>query len=139
MFAPASKILVVDDMKTMRKLVTKQLSDLGYKNVVEADDGDKAWTCIQDALKAGQPFDLVISDWNMPKFPGIDLLREVRADNRTRTLPFLMVTAEVEKSSLKEAMAPDTQASGFLSKPFRVEDLKAQLAQAYATHGKKAA
>ena len=139
MFGATAKFLVVDDMRTMRKLLIKQLGDLGFKNVTEAEDGEKAWTLIQEALKAGQPFACVISDWNMPKMKGIDLLRKVRADGKTKDLPFLMVTAEVEASSVAEAKASDTNASGFLGKPFRPEELKQQLGAAYSTHGKKAA
>jgi two-component system chemotaxis response regulator CheY len=140
MFATTAKILVVDDMKTMRRLVGKLLGDQGYKNTVEAEDGEKAWTMIQEAHKAGQPFDIIVSDWNMPKMKGIDLLRKVRSDARTKNLAFLMVTAEVEATSLQEATAPDARVSGFLNKPFRPEELKAQLALAYtASTGKKAA
>lgn len=139
MFPTTAKILVVDDMKTMRKLVMKQLADLGFKNVVEADDGDTAWNAVQQAAQSGQGFDLIISDWNMPRVKGIDLLRKVRANASTKSVPFLMVTAEVEASSLKEASAPDARVSGFLNKPFRAEDLKTQLGNAFAARPKKAA
>lgn len=139
MFSPNAKILIVDDMKTMRKLLMKHLRDLGFTNLAEAEDGDQALSAIQQAVKAGQGFDCIISDWNMPKMKGIDLLRALRKDAKTKHLPFLMVTAEVEASSIKEAKAADTNASGFLSKPFKPEDLKAQLGAAFAAHGKKAA
>lgn len=138
MFSPNAKILVVDDMKTMRKLLVKQLGDLGFKNTADAEDGEKAWTLIQEAAKAGQAFDVIISDWNMPKMKGIDLLRKVRADAKTKNTAFLMCTAEVDGNSLKEAKAADTNASGFLNKPFRPEELKQQLAQAFTTHKKAA-
>ncbi len=139
MFAATAKILIVDDMKTMRKLLTRHLNTLGFSNLTEAEDGDKALSLIQDAFKANQPFELVISDWNMPKMKGISLLRKLRSDARTKNLPFIMCTAEVEAGSLKEASAPDANASGFVSKPFRPDELKTQLAQAFAAHAEKAA
>jgi two-component system, chemotaxis family, chemotaxis protein CheY len=139
MYPTTAKILVVDDMKTMRKVVLRSLREQGYTNLVEAEDGVAAWTAIQDAHQAGKPFDLIISDWDMPKLKGIDLLRKLRADARTKNLPFLMLTAEAEEKSLKEATAPDTRASGFLNKPFRPEQLKEQMALTYAALSKKAA
>ncbi len=139
MFSPNAKILIVDDMRTMRKLLSRHLRDLGFTNLSEAEDGAQALTMIQQAAKSSQDFECVISDWNMPKMKGIDLLRALRKDAKTQNLPFLMVTAEVEASSIQEAKAPDTNASGFLSKPFKPEDLKSQLSAAFAAHGKKAA
>ncbi len=139
MFPSTAKILVVDDMKTMRKVVLRSLKQEGYTNLVEAEDGVAALTCIQAAAQAGQPFDLIISDWDMPKLKGIDLLRKLRADARTRNVPFLMLTAEAEEKSLQEATAPDTRASGFLNKPFRPEQLKEQMALTWAALSKKAA
>jgi two-component system, chemotaxis family, chemotaxis protein CheY len=67
MFPPDIKILVVDDMKTMRKIVMKCLTEIGYTNIHEADDGSTAWTAIEQSVASNDPFKLIISDWNMPQ------------------------------------------------------------------------
>lgn len=118
-----AKILVVDDMSTMRKLIKKSLAELGYTDVVEAVDGEDAWTKIGDALKTNKPIQLVLSDWNMPKMKGIDLLHKVRGTSGTKSLPFVLLTAESEKDQV--ANATKAGVSGYLLKPFT----KAQLAE----------
>src|SRR5690349_25165944 len=85
------KILVVDDFSTMRRIVRNLLVELGFSNplIQEADDGNNALTMLKS-----QPFDLVVTDWNMPNMTGIDLLRAIRAEASLKGLPVLMVTAE---------------------------------------------
>ncbi len=122
MFAPNTKILVVDDMLTMRKLVGKALKELGFSNISEAADGAVGWETFSTATPA---FDLVISDWNMPVSTGIDFLKRVRGDSRFKTVPFLLLTAETEASQVTTALAAG--ASGYVVKPFNTVALGSQL------------
>ena len=88
------KILIVDDFSTMRRIIKNLLRDLGFTNTAEADDGTTALPMLQSGA-----FDFLVTDWNMPGMTGIDLLRHVRADEKLRSLPVLMVTAEDRKST----------------------------------------
>jgi len=110
------KILVVDDMSTMRKIVKKMLTDIGFSNISEADDGIPAWKMIEDAIQSNEPFEFVISDWNMPNMSGLDLVAKVRNGEKTKNLPFLMVTAEAEQSNV--VIAVKAGVSNFIVKPF---------------------
>ena len=116
MFPKETKILIVDDMMTMRKLVRKTLTDNGYANITEADDGDHAWPEIEKALMIGQPFQLVISDWNMPRLSGIELLKKMRIKDETRPVPMILLTAEAEKHQVLEAVKAGV--SAYITKPF---------------------
>ena len=125
MFNPSIKILIVDDMSTMRKLVKKNMTALGYSIFEEADDGQKAWAKLNE-----QPdFGLVISDWNMPNCTGLDFLKRVRSDNRFKNLPFVLLTAEGEASQVREAVAAGVD--NYVLKPFTMESLKEKLEQVY--------
>ena len=126
MFAPDTKILIVDDMSTMRKLVTKTCQSLGFTNFVDAADGSLAWeTLTNSEHKIG----LIISDWNMPNCTGIDFLKRVRADSRFKNLPFILVTAEAEKHQIVEAISSGV--SGYVIKPFTAESLSSKLEEAH--------
>jgi two-component system, chemotaxis family, chemotaxis protein CheY len=92
------KFLVVDDFSTMRRIIKNLLHDLGYANVTEADDGQTALPMLQ-----GGSFDFLITDWNMPGMPGLDLLKAVRADARLKQMPVLMLTAESKREQIVEA------------------------------------
>ena len=122
MFSPSTKILVVDDMMTMRKLVSKTCKELGFTDIVEAADGALAWEAIQNA---NPPIGLVISDWNMPNCTGLDLLKRVRGDQRFGKLPFVMVTAEAEQHQIVEAVKSGV--SNYVIKPFTGDALKEKL------------
>ncbi len=97
-FDPKIKILIVDDMNTMRKIIKGMLQKMGCDNITEANDGIPAWQAIQDAHKEGKPFQFIISDWNMPGMTGIDLLKNFRSKEEFKQTPFLMVTAEAEQA-----------------------------------------
>jgi two-component system, chemotaxis family, chemotaxis protein CheY len=116
---PADKnlrILVVDDFSTMRKIIKNILRQLGFNNVVEADDGTTAWeTLNRDNI------DFIISDWNMPQMTGIELLRKVRSSEEYATTPFLMVTAEAQQENIIEAV--QAKVSNYIVKPFTPETL----------------
>ncbi|HAF93117.1 MAG TPA: response regulator, partial [Pseudomonas sp.] len=105
------KILIVDDFSTMRRIIKNLLRDLGFTNTAEADDG----TTALPMLKSGS-FDFLVTDWNMPGMSGIDLLRQVRADERLKHLPVLMVTAEAKRDQIIEAAQAGV--NGYVVKPF---------------------
>ena len=114
------KFLVVDDFSTMRRIVKNLLNDLGFHNTAEADDGS---TALIELKKA--PYDLIVTDWNMPGMPGIDLLKAVRADAKLAKLPVLMLTAEAKREQIVEAV--QAGASGYVIKPFTAVTLKEKL------------
>lgn len=129
MFGPTTRILVVDDMKSMRVLLRKRLSELGLTDVTEADDGEPAWKEIEKRAAAGTPFQLIISDWLMPVTNGIHLLQRVRSNSKLKGTPFIMLTAENEAGAVKEAIAAGV--TGYLVKPFTPETFKEKMAAAF--------
>lgn len=114
------KFLVVDDFSTMRRIVKNLLQELGYSDITEADDGNTALPL----LKAGS-FDILITDWNMPGMPGLDLLKAVRADEKLSKMPVLMLTAEAKREQIVEAAQAGV--SGYVIKPFTAITLKEKL------------
>lgn len=122
MFDLNTRVLVVDDMMTMRKLVQKALKDMGFTNFLEAADGAKAWEAFSTA---SPPIGLIISDWNMPNCSGLDFLKRVRSDSRFNKTPFFLVTAESEMSQVVDALKAGV--SGYIVKPFDMNTLKAKL------------
>jgi two-component system chemotaxis response regulator CheY len=138
MFPADTKFLVVDDFATMRKIIKKVLTELGYTNVEEADDGKPAFAALQKAQSEGKPFQFVISDWNMPGMTGIDLLKACKADPNFKSMPFMLVTAESEQKNIIEAAKAGV--SDYVVKPFNAQTLKGKLERIYAKHnGAKAA
>lgn len=111
------KILIVDDFSTMRRIIKNLLRDLGFTNTVEADDG----TTAIPVLNSGS-IDFLVTDWNMPGMTGIDLLRHVRADEKLKHLPVLMVTAEAKREQIIEAAQAGV--NGYVVKPFTAQALK---------------
>ncbi len=114
------KFLVVDDFSTMRRIVKNLLNDLGYANVTEADDGNTALPILQ----AGG-IDFLVTDWNMPGMPGLDLLKAVRADPKLAKMPVLMLTAEAKREQIVEAAQAGV--SGYVIKPFTAITLKEKI------------
>ncbi len=114
------KILIVDDFATMRKILRNQLGQLGFKNLDEADDGTTALPKIQSG-----GFDFIVCDWNMPKMSGLDLLKTVRADENTKKIPFLMVTAEALKENIVAAIQAGV--SDYVVKPFTPQTLEEKM------------
>ena len=110
------RVLIVDDFSTMRRIIKNILRQLGYNNITEADDGSTAW----DALNK-EKIDFIISDWNMPTMPGIELLRKVRSSEEFAETPFLMVTAEAQQENIIEAV--QAKVSNYIVKPFTAETL----------------
>jgi len=120
-----AKILVIDDMSTMRKIIRNMLNKMGYMNITEADDGDPAWKLISEAQGAGEAFDFIVSDWNMPGMTGLDLLKNIRSSETFKKLPFLMVTAEAEQANV--VIAVKAGVSNFVVKPFSIQVLKEKI------------
>lgn len=118
---PDMKILIVDDFPTMRRIVKTLLRQNGFSNVVEAEDGAKAYAILQ----ADRDIEFIISDWNMPNMTGLELLKTVRADPSIKHLPFLMVTAEAEKENIIEAVKSGV--NNYVVKPFTGTILKEKL------------
>jgi len=114
------KILVVDDFPTMRRIIRNLLKQLGYSNVVEADDGSTALAKLQQ-----ERFDLIISDWNMPTMNGLELLKNVRENEELRHIPFLMVTADAERDHVMQAV--EAGVSSYIVKPFTAAKLKEKM------------
>ena len=114
------KILVVDDYSTMRRIVKNLLGEIGYANIVEADDGKTAWPIL---AKGG--IDFVVTDWNMPGVTGIDLLKAIRSDEQLKHLPVLMVTAEGKRDQIIEAAQAGV--NGYVIKPFTAQTLREKL------------
>ncbi len=113
-------ILIVDDYKTMLRILRNLLKQLNFNNVVDATDGAMALNILRS-----QKINLVISDWNMEPMTGIQLLREVRADNNLKHLPFIMITAESKSENV--IAAKEAGVSNYIVKPFNAETLKAKL------------
>jgi two-component system chemotaxis response regulator CheY len=114
------KILIVDDFSTMRRIIKNLLRDLGFTNTAEADDG----TTALPMLEGGQ-FDFVITDWNMPGMTGIDLLKAIRANDRLKSLPILMVTAEAKRDQI--IAAAQAGVNGYVVKPFTAAALQEKI------------
>ncbi|MBF0474329.1 MAG: chemotaxis response regulator CheY [Deltaproteobacteria bacterium] len=115
-----ARILVVEDFPTMRRIIKNTLRQLGYDNIKEVEDGSFGLA----ALKA-EPFDLVISDWNMPKMTGLELLQKMRTDEELKHIPFLMITAEGQKENILTAARSGV--SNYIVKPFTPHILKDKL------------
>jgi two-component system chemotaxis response regulator CheY len=113
-------ILIVDDYKTMLRIIRNLLKQLGFNNVDEATDGSAALHKLRD-----KSYSLVISDWNMEPMTGIQLLREVRADAKLKDLPFIMITAESKTENVVAAKAAGV--SNYIVKPFNAATLKTKL------------
>jgi two-component system, chemotaxis family, chemotaxis protein CheY len=126
------QILIVDDFSTMRRIIKGLLHDLGYAHITEADDGLSALPL----LKAGH-FDLLITDWNMPGMHGVELLRQVRADERLATLPVLMLTAEAKREQI--VAAAQAGVNGYVIKPFTAAVLKEKIEKIFAARASAAA
>ena len=111
-------VLVVDDYKTMVRIIRNLLKQLGFENVDEAADGQEA---LQKMRDADQKFGLVISDWNMEPMTGYELLREVRADDSLKPTPFIMVTAESKTENVVAAKRAGV--NNYIVKPFSSREL----------------
>ena len=122
------KILIVDDFSTMRRIIKNLLRDLGFTNTHEADDGATGLPL----LKSGD-FDFLITDWNMPGMTGIDLLKAVRADDKIKSLPVLLVTAEAKREQI--VLAAEAGVNGYVVKPFTAQVLQEKIEKIFERIG----
>lgn len=114
------KVLIVDDFATMRRIVRNILKQIGFSNIVEAEDGKSALKMLQN-----DKFDLIMCDWNMPEMPGIELLTRIRSDEQLKNIPFVMVTAEAQKNNILDAVKAGV--SSYIVKPFTAETVDQKL------------
>ena len=122
-FDPNLKILVVDDVSSVRRIMKKLLIELGLRNIEEAADGEQALTMIN-----AKSYQLVISDWNMPKLKGIELVEKMKADPKLKSIPFIMITANNSKEHVIEAARKGVKC--YLGKPFTSEALRDKIVEA---------
>ena len=113
-------VLIVDDYKTMLRIIRNLLKQLGFNNVDEAMDGSQALQKLRE-----KDYSLVISDWNMEPMSGLQLLKEVRTDNKLKELPFIMITAESKSENV--VAAKEAGVSNYIVKPFNAATLKSKL------------
>jgi len=121
---PNMKILIVDDMATMRRIVKNILKQLGFANVEEAENGQEGLQKLR-----GDTYGFVVSDWNMPVMTGIDMLRAIRADDKLKAVPVLMVTAEAQQANLVEAIQAGV--SNYIVKPFTAEIMQEKMSKIF--------
>ena len=114
-------VLIVDDYKTMLRIIENLLKQLGFKNIQQATDGSAALKLLRETH-----FGLVISDWNMQPMTGLQLLKEVRADERLKPTPFIMITAESKTENV--VAAKEAGVNNYIVKPFNAETLKQKIA-----------
>lgn len=136
MFPLDTRILVVDDMPSIRELVKNHLKTIGYKSIQEAADGKEAFDTIVKLSTAPElAIQLVISDWNMPNMNGMDFLKKVRATAELKNLPFVLLTSEAEREQVTEAILAGV--SQYIVKPFAAKIFEDKLKAAWTKHGGK--
>ena len=116
------RALVVDDLRLTRRILIASLTTLGFTDIVEASDGIEAWN---EMCQSTRPLDLVIADWHMPNFTGLELLAKIREDERFAKVPFLMFTAEDQPEQVANAVK--TGVTAYLTKPLDVDQLTTEL------------
>ncbi len=114
------RVLIVDDFATIRKILRNVLKQIGFTNMVEADNGKTALKVLKK-----ESFDLILCDWNMPEMSGIDLLKMVKSDDELKDISFVMVTAETQKDNIVEAVKAGV--SNYIVKPFTAETVSEKL------------
>lgn len=119
-------ILIVDDFATMRRILKNILRQIGFSNIIEADDGK---TALKELKK--DKFDMILADWNMPEMSGLELLKAVRSDDELKDIPYIMVTAEAQKDNIVEAVKAGV--SSYVVKPFTADTVIEKLKQVFKT------
>ena len=129
------RVLIVDDMASIRDLVRNQLRAMNFNEIIEAEDGVQAWSIIENQYAQANPVELVISDWNMPNMKGLDLLKKVRSSQQFVQLPFILLTSEAEREQVTEAVMAGV--SQYIVKPFSGKVFEEKMKTAYQKHFKK--
>ena len=120
----AKKVMVVDDSAVMRQIIKNNLKQLGFALISDAEDGAAGLKKLGE-----EAVDLIVSDWNMPKMTGIEFLKAVRADDKFKGTPFLMVTSEADKEKIMEAVQAGV--SQYIVKPFNANQLEEKIKQIF--------
>lgn len=115
------RVLLVDDSSTMRRIQKTQLTNLGVKDIIEAENGDDAYS----KLGGNMPIDIILLDWNMPVMDGITFLKKVRLNDAYKDVKIIMCTSESEKEKVIEALKAG--ANNYIVKPFTPEGLKGKI------------
>ena len=119
------KVIVIDDMPTMVKIISRMLQNIRFKNIKTAKDGKEAWQMLQEATERKDPYQFIVSDWNMPNMTGLELLKLVRASTDYAKTPFLMITAESEKEQVVVAISGGV--TNYIAKPFTPPTLEEKI------------
>lgn len=135
MIPPDIKILIADDMPTIRDLVKNQLKAMGFRNIVEAADGEQALNLLIQHESQDPKVRMVISDWNMPKMTGLEFLKQVRATDQWKSLPFILLTSEAERDQVTEAILAGV--SQYIVKPFAGKSFEEKVNSGWSKHGGK--
>jgi two-component system, chemotaxis family, chemotaxis protein CheY len=134
MFPKDTRILIIDDMPSIRDLVKAQLKSMGYNTLLEAQDGEEGLVVLNKQLSGGEPVQLVISDWNMPKLKGLELLKKVRSMSEFKDLPFVLLTSEAEREQVTGAVLSGV--SQYIVKPFSGKVFEDKLKTVWDKHKK---
>lgn len=124
------KILVADDSSTMRRIIKNTLNRIGYDDILEGNDGVEAWELIDKNPEC----DIVLTDWNMPNMNGLELVKKIRADERFKKIPIVMITTEGGKMEVVTALKAGV--NNYIVKPFTPQVLKQKLEDLFAIHDK---
>jgi two-component system chemotaxis response regulator CheY len=124
------KVLIVDNLPSIRNIVKNLLKDMGFNDADEAEDGLQA----MEKLKSGD-YGLVITGRDMPNMSGMDLIRKIRGNDKLKSLPFIMITAEAESKKILEAI--QSGINGYIVKPFTIEVLKKNIERVLKSGGIK--
>ena len=135
MFPKKSKILVVDDSDSIRDMVCNILSELGFHSVDQAEDGAQALNFMKRMMEIDTPYDLVISDINMPNMTGLELLEQVKDSLLLKDTPFILATTENEKNTILKALMDG--ANSYIVKPVDKNTLQERMGQVFSTSKKK--
>ena len=116
------RVLIVDDAEIMRKLVHKACTEMGFTDIVEAEDGEAAWSVLESSKP---PISLILCDWNMPKLTGLDFLKRTRAHELYKSVYFILITVESDKEQVVAALQHGVD--NYVMKPCTLDILKAKI------------
>ncbi len=125
MFSANLKVLVVDDMETMRAMLNNYLNDMGFKRIVMATDGTEAVQKLKDSQKTNDPFHIIICDWDMPNMNGIDFLKFCQSEEKFKNIPVIFVTVEGNQKNILEAITHGV--ADYIVKPYTQSLLQSKL------------
>ncbi len=129
MFPSETRILLAEDTEITRAILKQMLQKLGFKRITEVDNGASAWEEIERALRSQSPFKLAIIDWKMPAMNGLELLKKIHSYEETKNLPFILLTSNIDKEHVVEAIKAGV--TGYIAKPFPVAVLEKKLKEAW--------